>query len=370
MGKRENGGGTVRTVHGANGVRYYAYAPARYEIQEDGTTKCIRQPLGAFSRKTDARNAIMEFQHTPTASYRKTLGEVHKEWYAQIYQDIGKSTRDGYEAAWKQLNYANPKLPSRPLRDITTGELRAVLDYWLEDHDVVTEVNGKLKRKTINPLSKSSMQKIKCVLTQCYKYAVANHIYDRDMASYVKIPRDAPEGKPRAFTSEEIAIVQQNWHTVAGGDAILILMYTGFRVTEFCQLTPDSYDPIHNTLTEGIKTDAGRDRVVPVHPTIRPIIEKLVAQGNHALYARSDGKPYTSDYFRTKVWHPARIALGLPDDLRPHSARHTFATMLSAAKARPEDIQKLMGHTDFSLTANVYINQDVDALRDAISLLK
>ena len=52
MAKRENGGGTIRTVKGANGTKYYAYAPARYETI-DGVRKCIREPLGSYRKKTD-----------------------------------------------------------------------------------------------------------------------------------------------------------------------------------------------------------------------------------------------------------------------------------------------------------------------------
>ena len=63
-------------------------------------------------------------------------------------------------------------------------------------------------------------------------------------------------------------------------------------------------------------------------------------------------------------------SLGLPDDLTPHSARHTCGTRLSAAGARPEDIQAILGHADYSVTANTYINQDVAALHVSMSRMK
>ena len=62
-------------------------------------------------------------------------------------------------------------------------------------------------------------------------------------------------------------------------------------------------------------------------------------------------------------------SLGLPDDLTPHSSRHTFGTRMSASRARPEDIQRIMGHADYSMTANVYINQDEASLKEAISMM-
>lgn len=60
-------------------------------------------------------------------------------------------------------------------------------------------------------------------------------------------------------------------------------------------------------------------------------------------------------------------SLGLSDELTPHSARHTFGTRMSAAGVRPEYLQRIMGHTDHSMTASVYINQDESTLKDAIA---
>ena len=37
--------------------------------------------------------------------------------------------------------------------------------------------------------------------------------------------------------------------------------------------------------------------------------------------------------------------------------------MLSAAGARPEDIQKILGHTDYDTTANTYIHQSINTLK-------
>ncbi|MDD7543230.1 MAG: tyrosine-type recombinase/integrase [Peptoniphilaceae bacterium] len=79
------------------------------------------------------------------------------------------------------------------------------------------------------------------------------------------------------------------------------------------------------------------------------------------------GKHITRDSFSIGVWKPCMKSLGLPDDLTPHSARHTFGTRMSAAGVRPEDIQRIMGHTDYSMTANVYINQDESTLKEAIA---
>ncbi len=370
MSKRDNGTGTIRKVSGANGIRYYAYAPAKYTCDDDGNVSCVREPLGMFPKRSEARQALIDYARHPTSKYSYTLQMVYDAWKAEAFSDIGKSTQDGYTAAWAQICNAAPHLPQKPFKDIVTSDMRLVLDYWMHPHEIkVTDKSGVNKTKKAGPLSMSSMTKIKAVFTQMYRYAMSNNIVDKNYATLVKIPKGAEAGTIRAFTSEEFKILEQSWQKTPGGDAVYALCYLGFRVTEFCQLTAESYDSAHSTLTGGIKTEAGKNRIVPVHSKIRPIVERWAAEGHDALYTDSTGKPYNKDRFTNKVWKPAIAALGLPSDLTPHSARHTCATRLAAAGARPEDIQEILGHADYSVTANTYINQDVSTLSKSMELM-
>ncbi len=87
------------------------------------------------------------------------------------------------------------------------------------------------------------------------------------------------------------------------------------------------------------------------------------------IFCKEDGTPYTARLFREKCYYPALEKIGVRP-LSPHCTRHTCATMLSAAGARPEDIQKILGHTDYDTTANTYIHQSINTLKNAIGLLK
>ena len=185
---------------------------------------------------------------------------------------------------------------------------------------------------------------------------LVNNIVDQNYASLVKIPK-LEAGSRRPLTDLAFLTLLKGWESAPGGETCLVLCYTGFRVTEFCQLTG------------GIKTEAGKDRVVPIHPKILPIIERWYAASKGILYTRPDGRAYTKDSFNNGVWKPCMRSLGLPDDLTPHSARHTIGTRMAAAGARPEDNQKILGHSDYSMTANTYIDQDVSVLQNALLLL-
>lgn len=363
MAKRENGSGSIVRRKYANGTKYVAYAPAKYEII-DGRPHAVRTKIGSYDRKPDARAALDDYLKHPTSKYNFTLRDLYEEWKSFAFADIQSQTRGNYTSCWdKVCNCPDPRIADKLVREITTGEMRRILDYYLTERTVI---DTKTKTEIVlKPLSKSYITKIKALFTQLFDYAMENNIVDRNYASLVRLPK-MEDSKARAFYDLEFAKLEKNWETVPGGDACYVLCYTGWRVTEFCNLSKFSYDPKAHTLTGGIKTDAGRDRIVPVHPKILPIIERWYSASQGPLYPRSNGKPHNKDSFMRNVWRPCMDALGLPEDLTPHSARHTFGTRLSAAGVPAEDIQRMMGHADYSVTANTYINQDVAALQASI----
>lgn len=353
MAKRENGSGSIVRRKLANGTKYVAYAPAKYEMV-DGQVRPVRQKIGSFEKKSDARTALDDFIKHPTSKYNYTLRQLYEDWKAIAFADIQHQTVTNYTTCWdKVCQCADPAIADKPVRDITTADLRRVLDYY-------TEGGGAVK-----PLSKSYITKIKALFTQLYNYATSNNIVDRNYAALVKLPK-MQDAKARAFTDLEFAVLEKGWSTVAGGDACYVLCYTGWRVSEFCALTRFSYDPKEQVLRGGLKTDAGRDRIVPVHPKILPIIERWYAASTGVLYPKPDGTAYNKDSFKRQIWEPCMAALGLPKDLTPHSARHTWGTKMSAAGVPAEDIQRIMGHADYSVTANTYINQDISTLKSSV----
>ena len=69
--------------------------------------------------------------------------------------------------------------------------------------------------------------------------------------------------------------------------------------------------------------------------------------------------------FRKRDYYPLLERLGIPKKT-PHAARHTFASWAVANNIKPELLQKMLGHADYSTTANIYEHFDIDQLIDAI----
>lgn len=365
MSKRENGSGTVIKRKYASCTKYIAYSPATYTVV-DGIVKTNRIQIGTYLSKKEAREALELYNKHPTTKFNFTLADVYEDWKQFAFAGLSRQTQVSWTTSWEKIRTCPaPDLSGRYMREVTTGELRQLLDYYARERRILDDQGQPI---TAPALSKSYITKIKALLTQLFDHAMENNIVDKNYAALVKIPK-MEAGKRRPLTDLELAKLEKSWATTPGGDACLVLCYTGFRVSEFCQLTKFSYDPTNKTLRGGMKTEAGTDRVVPVHRKILPIVERWYKESAGPLYARPDGKPYNKDTFAKGVWTPCMQSLGLPDDLTPHSARHTFGRKMSAAGARPEDIQKILGHADYSMTANTYITQDLTALKAAVELL-
>lgn len=340
--KRENGTGSVYKRKDLKRRPWVATAPAEL-VRDDTAGKVLTQQMiiGHYATAQEAKDALDEYRRNPTTKYNITLDELHGEWQEIAYRSISKQTKDNYDACWMKLE----PLYKQRFRDIRTAQLQAVID-------------------TYSAMSHSTLSKIKALLTQLYDYAMQNDIVTRNYAKFLVLPKQL-KTKKDCFSDLELERIRQAAGTIPFADVILIMCYTGFRISEFLELTPFSYDPALNALRGGKKTDAGRDRVVPVHHAIKPYLDAWIAKGGRTIICTDTGEPYTADTFRRRCYYPALDAIGVRR-LSPHATRHTFATRLAAAGARTEDIQALAGHEDYEVTANTYIHQDIRTLRSAI----
>ncbi|MCD8308604.1 MAG: site-specific integrase [Clostridia bacterium] len=335
--------------------------------------------LGSFTTRTEAVRALQEYEYCPSVSINITFDKLHEKWQSTTYKSLGKSAQENYNAAYIKLS----PLYSRKFRDIRTGDMQAIIDYYDAPHHE-QGVGGKLKylddkgRGTYNVtntpkicegLKFSALHKVKCLLTSMYAYAMKNDIVNKNYAAFVELPPKNETSKSR-FTDVQLEKVRQIVGIVPYADYILAMCYLNFRVSEFLELTIDNYHESNSGIPcfiGGKKTDAGTNRLVPIHPKIRQIVIDNLEKGGETVFCGVDGKALTPDYFRKYCFYPAIASMDLPNDLTPHSCRRTFSTRMSAAGARQEDIIALMGHTNFAVDIDHYINQEVGTLYNAIT---
>lgn len=118
--KNPNGYGTVYKLSGHRRKPWCAAGPAK----RDGS-RMKRDVIGYFESRKEAMLALSQWHIAPPAAKAEmTLQELRDEWKAVKYQTLDKSTKDGYNAAWKNL----APLYDRRVADIRTGEFQAIID--------------------------------------------------------------------------------------------------------------------------------------------------------------------------------------------------------------------------------------------------
>ena len=77
--------------------------------------------------------------------------------------------------------------------------------------------------------------------------------------------------------------------------------------------------------------------------------------------------PNTYDKYYTKFMNELVEKAGLPR-LTPHELRHTYGTIKREEGVDIYTIQRVMGHSDISTTASIYVHNDIEVLRKQLKL--
>ena len=369
--KRENGTGSVYKRKDVKRRPWVAAAPASLvkngETQKTETKQVI---LGHYATAQEAKDALEEYRRNPSALYNATLEDIHGKWVDIAYRDISKQMVNNYNASWYKLR----PLYKRKFRDLRRSDMQAIIDYYDSEHAkegiggevVIDKQTGRPVMRP--PLSFSSLNKIKVLLTSMYSYAIQEDVVSKNYASFIALPK-AGEAKKDRFTDLEVQQIKNAIGKVPLADLIYIMCHTGHRVGEFLAVTPDRVlrHNGHIVICGGNKTEAGESKAVPVSLEIGKLIEPWINKHGQTLFCRPDGSPWTVDNFRDRFKNSLEeIGTRI---LTPHATRRTYSTRLSAAGVSQEDIIALMGHTDFDIDIKHYINQEMDTLIKAVERL-
>ena len=272
-----------------------------------------------------------------------TLEQVYEAWSDRKYARAGKASIASYKASWARLS----ALGQKEVRKITIDDLQTLIDK--------DETDG---------LSKSSINNDHMLMRALYKYARERDLVEKDLTEFVEFPQVGAKMEKGAFTDLQIKNLEQMARDgIPWADTVLILCYTGFRITEFLNLTRFSYHEDGDYLQGGIKTTAGKDRIVPVHPKIKPYLVEWLKRGGERIICEDDGSPVSySTYF--KRFAQIADAIGAPK-ATPHWCRHTAASRMRMAGMEELAVKRILGHSDKDITDH-YTHVDIAFLSKEI----
>lgn len=302
--------------------------------------------IGYYPSRKDAMKALSAYNNNPNIFEASTItfAEVYELWSARKYSTISESGKRVYMAAYKLCE----PIKSMPARDIKAAHLQNVMDNC-----------GK------NPPTK---EKLKLLMGQIFQYCMENDIVDKNYATFVRIEKDNDEKKlVRApFTEDEIKTLWDNLERNPWIDTILIMIYTGLRIGELLSIESPKVYIADKYMIGGSKSEAGKDRIIPLHERIIPLVEKRLADGGNLLIIRL-GKAVDYQYYLKNIWSD------IMDEFKmshlPHDCRHTFASRADTVGMNKICIKHIMGHKVSGVTDRVYTHKDISELVGEVNKL-
>lgn len=367
-----NGFGQITEIKGRN-LRNPFRAMVTVAKDEKGRPICKPlKPKSFFSTYNDAYAALTEYNKNPyDLDPSTTVQEVYDKWSEQYFPRLeSDSSIRGIKSSW---NYCS-SIYSMSIRDVRARHIRACVEEgFVMDKDE--------KRYA----SKNTKNRIKSTLNLLMDYAVEYEYIDKNYARDVKMADSLTKessgnsSKHMSFAEEEMFKLWENVNTRLYTDVILIQCYSGWRPTELIELRLEDIDLKEWTMIGGIKSDAGINRIVPIHEKIKGLVEKkyneAVELGSEYLINCLDRKSPNDMLNFSYKKYSNRYAnviddLGLNLKHKPHDPRKHFVTMAKKYGVDEYAIKRLIGHVIDDLTEKVYTERDIQWLRDEIAKIK
>ena len=299
--------------------------------------------LEYFAKKSDALdylakyNAGIEVDRRPSASSLPTFADVYvdfMDWYDIKHPETSQSARQSYITAYKHAH----ALHAKKFITIRTADMQAIM----------AEYSDK---------SKSTAAGLLKLFHGMYKYAMMNEMVDRDYSQFVfSQGRKAEKPMHKPFTPDEIRAL---WDVEAY--PVLIMIYTGLRIGEFLRIECDNVDIDAHVMIGGIKTAAGRNRVIPIHNAILPLVSGMLSDNQYLFHDMNYNK------FLRHPWPEWMTRIG--SSHMPHDTRHTCATLMEQAGVPLHHQKLILGHSIQDITQGIYTHVELSVLVDDINLL-
>lgn len=302
----------------------------------------IYETVGYFPTREAGMIALAEYNRNPydVTAAKVTFAELYAKWFEKKWPKLSPSLQASLKGA-----YTHTKTIQRmKYKDIRSFHMQDCIDNC--------------------GCGYSTQGAIKNLFGHLDRFAMELDVIQK-MYSTLTTAASVPETTKVPFTDDEIeqlwSIQDQEWV-----DTVLILLYSGWRITELLTMKSENVDLEHGTMKGGIKTRNSKDRIVPIHPKIYPFVERWMNHRTEYLITSKKGKKMSYQQYRF-YFKSIMEQLGLAHC--PHECRHTLRSRLDSAGANKKCIDMILGHKSKDVGERIYTHKTVDELKAAIELI-
>lgn len=321
------------------------------------------KPVSYFATYNEAYEALVNHQKNPYDINKDiTVKELYERWSEEYYKKYtsGASERN-FSAAWKYCT---------SVYDMKVNDLRIRhIKGCMNEGTII--INGQEK-----PASANTKSRIKSLFNNMLDYAVEYELIDQNYSrnfkesDVVSSEELKVQKKHRSFTDEEMRILKSHIDTMQYVDIIIIQCYSGWRPQEIGLIKLENVDLDRWIFNGGMKTAAGMDRVVPIHPKIRRLVTRKYEEAKklkseylfNCTDAQDDPKNLFFDYDKYSTrFNRVMRELNI-EGHRPHDPRKHFVTMCKKYAVDEYAIKYMAGHQIKDITERVYTDRTIDWL--------
>lgn len=328
------------------------------------------KPEGYFATYNEAYAALVEYHKNPyDLDQDLTVKEVYEKWFPEFMKNKNDTYGRSITAAW---HYCSSVYDMR-FKDLRARHVRGCMENG------TYEYKGEIRKPS--PTTKS---RIKSLFNLLGDYALEYELVTMNYARTIKVSeeiREAIETERVAhmpYTVQEMCKLWKN-SDMPYVDIILIQCYSGWRPTELLNIKLEDVDLTEWKFVGGMKTKAGKNRPVPIHTKIRPLVQRLYDEakciGSEYLvncrepaYLKTDYR-MTYDKFKSRYKNILN-ALELNPAHRPHDGREHFITQAKLFKVDEYAIKYMVGHAITDITEKIYTEREFSWLQTEIEKIR
>lgn len=339
--KLPNGYGSVFKLSGNRRNPWIARITTGWKNVADKKPQPIYQVIGYYPSRSAALQALADFNKAPYDINKSkiTFSEVYEKWSETKFKEISESAARTYKSAY---NYCS-EIYDVKMSDLRPAQMQHIID-------------------TAN-VGATTRARIKSLFNLIYDYCLLHEIVQTNYSDVLRRPKIEVEKEKVPFTRTEIRTLWDNLGT-SFVNIIIIMLYTGWRAGEIVLIKHS--DVSNGIMTGGIKTESGKNRQVPIHHKIQPLVDELMEKPTEYLITDENGEPMNYDKLY-RAFEAVMRDLGMTH--HPHETRHTFITELDNAGANKTCIKRLVGHKRGDVTEKVYTHKDIEQLRKTVEML-
>lgn len=329
----------------------------------------LLKPEAYFETYNDAYMALVEYNKNPyDLDSTLTIAQLYDKWTKEYFKSLqSESSKRTITSAWAYCS---------SIYDMRAKDIRGRHIKGCMDNGVIIDKSGKEHYPTAGVKAR-----IKSLFNLMFDYALEYEIVDRNYARTFNVSKDIRDETQKAkrghisFSNKEISILWDNINNIKYVDVILIQCYSGWRPQELGLIKLEDVDLENGYFKGGMKTDAGTNRIVPIHSKIMPLVknkyEEAKRLNSEYLLNCIDAQSHkgniklTYDKYQQRFCR-VRDLLKLHPDHRAHDGRVTFVTMAKKHNVDEYAIKYIVGHSINDITEKVYTKRKKEWLKTEI----